>query len=85
MLLEDEVSLSCLSNFAHFLLLLDLYENEIPHSLLEELRALVDDYVETNDGQIVFRCNEITDEQKTALTENLLSIYIEIKGGDLVF
>jgi hypothetical protein len=85
-LLDDEISQTRLSNFAQYMVLLDLYKQEIPHNLLNELHAIMNDYIELGDeGNIKFRSNEFSDEQKTKLTERLLSIYIEIKGGNLIF
>jgi hypothetical protein len=82
---EREASRPRLSNFAHCLFLLDLYKKEIPSHLLNELHAIMDDYVTIGeDGQITFRSNEFVTEEKAELAERLLSLYIDIMGGNLV-
>ena len=85
-LVDDEAASLCLSNFAHCLFVLDLYKNEIPCALREELHEIINDYVEKgDDGQIAFRSNEFSDEQKMELAEQLLAIYIDVKGGSLIY
>jgi hypothetical protein len=85
-LLEDELSQSSLPNFAHCLFILDLYEKQIPADLLNELHDILNKYVKMSDeGQVMFRSIEISDDEKMELAEQLLSIYIEIKGGGLIF
>jgi hypothetical protein len=85
-LLEDEPSQSSLPNFAHCLFLLDLHEKEIPADLLSELHTILDKYVRVSDeGQVMFRSIELSDDEKMELAEQLLSIYIEMKGGGLIF
>jgi hypothetical protein len=83
---EGEASRPRLSNFAHCLFLLDLYKKEIPSHLLKELHDIMNDYVTTgDDGQITFRSSEFLSEKNTDLAERLLSLYIDIMGGNLVF
>ena len=83
---EDKESRARLSNFAHCLFVLDLYKNEIAPGLLEELHTIVNDYVETGDeGQLTFRLAEFSEKEQAELAERLLSIYINISGGNLVF
>lgn len=85
-LLKDDSLRIGLSDFSHCLLILDLYKREIPHSLLNELHGILRDYVQIGDrGQITSRSNEYTDEQWASLNERLLSIYVEINGGSLIF
>jgi hypothetical protein len=85
-LLEDEASRICLSNFAHCLSLVELYKHEIPQDILKELHKIMEDYTEIGDeGDMSFRSAEFTDDEKIELAERLLSIYIDIKGGSLIF
>lgn len=86
MLLEDEAPRICLSNFAHCLSLLDLYKQEIPRDILKELHTIIEDYAEIGgEGDVAFRSAEFSNDENTELAERLLSIYIEIKGGSLIF
>ena len=83
---ENDTSKDCLSNFSHCVFLLDLYNQEIPAALLNELHAIIDDYVEIGDeGHITFCSPQFSDEEQVELVERLLSIYIDVKGGNLIF
>jgi len=85
-LMGDEPSSVCLENFSHCLFLLDLYKKEIPQSILEELHGIMDSFVEKIEGEEVkFRSKELSNEEKAALAERLLLIYIDVKGGNLIY
>lgn len=85
-LLGDETPPTCLANYAQCLFLLDLYKKEIPDDLLNELHAIMDEYVEIGDeGHIRFRAAAFSNQEKTELAERLLSIYIDVRGGVLIF
>jgi hypothetical protein len=84
-LLESEISQTSLTNFAHCLFILDLYKEEIPRNLLNEFHTILNKYIKLGDeGSITYRYHGLSDEQMMELTEQLLSLYIEINGGNLI-
>jgi hypothetical protein len=86
-LLGDDSSLARLNTFTQYLDFLKHYEHEIPSGLLRELTDLSNDFYKyfIDEAAATTPEKELTAEQEAELTERLLSIYIEVKGGGLIF
>ena len=79
---EDSVQIR-LSKYRQYLTDLKHYEREIPAGLFNELKGILDDFDD------FFTVNglekKLSVKQEEEFTERLLSIYIEVKGGGLIF
>jgi hypothetical protein len=85
-LLKDASFPVRLLTFNQYLAVLKLYEHEIPPGILEELRGISRGFGDFgNEGNLVMSVKELTAEQEAQLTEALLSIYIDLRGGALLF
>ena len=86
-LLADESLQTRLSIFNQYLQVLEPYAAEMPPSLLQELKTIADIFNRYLDGEemVMTSRQKLTDEQEAELVERLLTIYIELKGGGLIF
>ena len=86
-LLADQSLQTRLSIFNQYLQVLESYAAEMPSSLLHELKTILDIFNRYLDGEemVMTSRQKLTAEQEAELVERLLTIYIELKGGGLIF
>ena len=85
-LLEDNPTCDRLLNFDRYLAVLQLYENEIPKKLFIELHQIhthFSQWLKEREASVL--PDSVSANREAELTEKLLSIYIEVRGGGLIF